>query len=399
MKEKIKKLFKRTKVQFKILWIKFKKEWSFGGIFSRATILLACMALMVCCVVGFNFVKEKLDKPATAKVSLTYQNASSGLNPNGTRFNPYYMVSDEVIAGAEEILGYEIDTNLIYVTFPQITNKNDYTTDFYMNAEGSDKDNLLKAMLTSWANLFEKNYTYSNDSVIYSEPSENMDYIYLVTWLTNETTEISSYAKSRMKQDNTFESNGTTFKNIYDNATNIIDVDIENFRTFIVQNGVSKDAESLINSIAYKDRLLSDKKTNYEAQYANRRTAIQLYDQTLFPTISVPSVSNGTYYITTTKTGLDYIYDAAASASSNSLDTQRMISDDEEIVQYMDTENGTSSENLKIAEEMYQNLKEEIAKLGEILQQVDNDYNSQQIEPYYSILINGDEWIPNVEGD
>ena len=70
-----------------------------------------------------------------------------------------------------------------------------------------------------------------------------------------------------------------------------------------------------------------------------------------------------------------------------------MISDDEEIVQYMDTENGTSSENLKIAEEMYQNLKEEIAKLGEILQQVDNDYNSQQIEPYYSILINGDEWM------
>lgn len=376
----------------KILKI-IKTEWNTKNILVRANLVLACMALLVCLGYAGVTVKGKLDKTVNARISLTYQEAANGLNPNGTRFNPYFIISEEVLKKAEEKLGYEINTSNIWISFPSTTNKTSYTTDFYINYNGDhDGTEVLQAVASSWAQLFEEKYTYNNSSVIYNEPSEDTDYIYLVTWLSNEASEISSYAKKRMKENNTWNDDGTTFRTIYDSAQNLIDVEIENFKTFIVQNGVSKDASSLINSMAYKDRLLSDKKQNFEAQYQNRRDAITLYDPTLFPTISVPSISSGTYYITTTKTGLDYIYDAAASASSSSLATQRMIREDELLVANMDVDSSNTA-NLEVAEQMYEKLKDSIQSLGEKLQDLDVKYNSQQLEPYYRIVVDGEEYV------
>lgn len=376
----------------KILKI-IKTEWNTKNILVRINLVLACMALLVCLGYAGVTVKGKLDKTVNARISLTYQEAANGLNPNGTRFNPYFIISEEVLKKAEEKLGYEINTSNIWISFPSTTNKTSYTTDFYINYNGDhDGTEVLQAVASSWAQLFEEKYTYNNSSVIYNEPSEDTDYIYLVTWLSNEASEISSYAKKRMKENNTWNDDGTTFRTIYDSAQNLIDVEIENFKTFIVQNGVSKDASSLINSMAYKDRLLSDKKQNFEAQYQNRRDAITLYDPTLFPTISVPSISSGTYYITTTKTGLDYIYDAAASASSSSLATQRMIREDELLVANMSTDSNDTA-NLEVAEQMYEKLKDSIQSLGEKLQDLDVKYNSQQLEPYYRIVVDGEEFV------
>lgn len=375
----------------KILKI-IKTEWNTKNILVRTNLVLACMALLVCLGYAGATVKGKLDKTVNTRISLTYQEAANGLNPNGTRFNPYFIISEEVLKKAEEKLGYEINTSNIWISFPSTTNKTSYTTDFYINYNGDhDGTEVLQAVASSWAQLFEEKYTYNNSSVIYNEPSEDTDYIYLVTWLSNEASEISSYAKKRMKENNTWNDDGTTFRTIYDSAQNLIDVEIENFKTFIVQNGVSKDASSLINSMAYKDRLLSDKKQNFEAQYQNRRDAITLYDPTLFPTISVPSISSGTYYITTTKTGLDYIYDAAASASSSSLATQRMIREDELLVANM-SDDSSDTANLEMANQMYEKLKDSIQSLGEKLQDLDVKYNSQQLEPYYRIVVDGEEY-------
>lgn len=376
----------------KILKI-IKTEWNTKNILVRANLVVACMALLVCLGYAGVTVKGKLDKTVNARISLTYQEAANGLNPNGTRFNPYFIISEEVLKKAEEKLGYEINTSNIWISFPSTTNKTSYTTDFYINYNGDhDGTEVLQAVASSWAQLFEEKYTYNNSSATYNEPSEDTDYIYLVTWLSNEASEISSYAKKRMKENNTWNDDGTTFRTIYDSAQNLIDVEIENFKTFIVQNGVSKDASALINSMAYKDRLLSDKKQNFEAQYQNRRDAITLYDPTLFPTISVPSISSGTYYITTTKTGLDYIYDAAASASSSSLATQRMIREDELLVANMDVDSSDTA-NLEVAEQMYEKLKDSIQSLGEKLQDLDEKYNSQQLKPYYRIVVDGEEFV------
>lgn len=378
----LKKLFKK-------IIENIKNEWN-KNILYKINIIFTTLALCVC-LCGFALIlKNKLIKPESIRVSLTYQNAANGLNPNGTRINHYFAVSEEVLEKAEEELKTEIDRKAIWISYPNTTNKNNYTTDFYINYKGKDGEKVLKAVAKAWAQLFEKKYTYNNESVLYSEPNENDDYMYLISWLTNEVNEISSYAKVRMKENNAFSSEGVTFRNIYDSCQNLINVDIENYKTFIVQNGISKDTNTLMNSIAYKDRLLSDKKQNYEEQYKNRRNAITLYDPTLFPTISVPSISSGTYYITTTKTGLDYIYDEAGKASSNSLTVQRMLREDNLLISYMDAEKTIDDEKNKKANEKYLNIKQQIITLSEQLQKLDEIYSTQTNEPYYSIKYKGE---------
>lgn len=371
-------------------------EWQSKRVFKRANLLLVATASLICIGGAFKIGKEKLIKPTQAKISLAYQSASNGLNPNGTRFNPYLMISDDTIKTAEKQLGYNIDKLKIWVGLPEKSSSDSTATDYYLYYSGKNGEEVLKAVLTAWDEMFASKYTESTKSVMYEAPDGDSDYIYIANWLEEETSQIASYANTRLKKDNTWTSeDGTSYQSIYDETQTILDTDIENLKTYIIQNGISKDPDSLKQTVAYKDRLLSMKKDNYDSQYKNRRDAITLYDPTLFPTISVPSISSGTYYITTTKTGLDYIYDAASVASSNSVDVQRQLSDDKQLVANM---SGPMTEDQKeTVEAMCDDIEEKIKDLGKKLENTDKEYKETQEEPYYRITVNGSSFVPGKE--
>ena len=46
---------------------------------------------------------------------------------------------------------------------------------------------------------------------------------------------------------------------------------------------------------------------------------------------------------------------------------------------------------------MYEQLQEQITKLGKQLKELDDEYNSTQIEPYYRIQINGEDYSPAID--
>lgn len=360
-----------------------KTEWQTKNILRRANLVLAASATIVCCIGIVKVGKSKLFKPSEAKISLTYEGASKGLNPNGTRFDPYLMISKNVVKKAEKSLGKDIDTSKLWVGLPTNSSSDSTATDYYLYYSGSDGENVLNAVVDAWGNMFENTYTESTASTDYEEFEDDTDYIYIADWIENEANQISSYAKTRLKKDNVWKSSdGISYQSLYDEIQNFINVDIADYRTYIIQNGITKDADALKQTIAYKDRLLQMKKDNYDAQYDNRREAITLYDPTLFPTISVPSISSGTYYITTTKTGLDYIYDAASVASSNSLDIQKTLSNDKLLIANMSGNNSS-----KEADEMVENLEKKINELSAKLQNTDTEYQETEEEPYYRVRI------------
>ena len=371
-----------------------KNEWNSKNTLRRLNLGLVALATIVCVSGGVKIISSKILKPSQAKISLTYQSASDGLNPNGTRFNAYEMVSDEVLKKASKSLGYNINKDDIWVGLPQSTDNSSNTTDYYLYYKGKHGSDVLKAVLDAWSDTFEAEHTSNADSAEFKSPEENTDFIYSTKWYENQIQEIASYAKSHLKKENKWKnSDNVNYQTVYDEAQNLIDVDLNNLKTYIIQNGVSMDNSSLKNATEYKDRLLQMKKDNHDAQYNNRREAISLYDPTLFPTISVPSISSGTYYITTTKTGLDYIYDAASVASGNSLDVQKQISEDQLIVSKMG--NISSEESIKKAKNMSKSIEKKITKLGKKLKTIDNEYKETQEEPYYRLLVNGQEYTGN----
>lgn len=368
-----------------------KNEWQSKKLLNRCTVVFSLLALITCCGGAVKIIKDKFTSPTLAKISLVYQSASKSENPNGTRFDPYEIVSEDVLKKASETLGYEIDSEKIWVSLPESGNSNQIATDYMVYCNDKNSTEILQAVIDAWSDVFKTTHTSNSDSTNYETPDESLDYIYLENWLETEASEIQTYAKTKLKADNTWTNDdGIGFQNIYDDITNLIDVDIKNFKTYIIQNGVSKDVDSLKSAIAYKDELLLNKQTNYQAQYDNRLDAINLYDPTLFPTISVPSISSGTYYITTTKTGLDYIYDAASIASTNATDIQKTISEDNQLISNM-KKSGTD----KTADDTYQTIVEKIKTLSERLQKLDEEYKNEEEEPYFRVVINGETYTPH----
>ena len=324
---------------------------------------------------------EKISKPKTARISLVYENASKGLNPDGTRLDPYQVVSEQTLEKAEEKLGKKIDRTTVWIRPTTTANNTEYATDYTLYYKGHSKK-VLNAILDAWAENFNEKRNLSQ--VDYAEADESIDYLDMSYWLENETNEILSYAKMRVKENNKWVSeDGVSFKDILDAAQNVVDVDIANYKTYVIQNGITSDVDKLRSALEYRDKLLSDKKAIYEAQYNNRKKAIELYDPTLFPTISVPSISGGVYYVTTTKTGLDDIYDEAASYSSMSLDTQKMLTDDKLMSQNMKTT--STKEQQSLADTMQNSVIKKIKALAEQLKAVDDEYVETEEKPYFVI--------------
>ena len=70
---------------------------------SREKRILALIigAILICAIGSAAYLRAH--KEYTATISLAYQNASSGMYPDGMRFDPYLATSDDV----RELLGYK----------------------------------------------------------------------------------------------------------------------------------------------------------------------------------------------------------------------------------------------------------------------------------------------------
>lgn len=353
----------------------------------KKSIALVISTILICAAGGAAYIRTHQE--STAVISLAYQDASRGLYPDGTRIDAYLATSEDVLGAAEEALGYKIPRESIWVR-PSYTGKGaTYATDYTITYDGAHGDEVLSAVVNAWENAFFA-HTGTNRSVIaYESYPADMDYLDIASWLEKEAGQIRYAANQRLKENKAWtpKDNSMSYADIVSAADNLQNVTIANLRTYIVQNGISKDPETLANTIAYRNRELQKRKAMADAQYHNRLKAIALYDSTLFPTISVPSISSGTYYVTTTKTGLDYIYESAQEFLDASLSIQKTITENNLLLANSVT--NPSEKQINELTSMVQSIEKQIRDLAEKTTETDQLYEKEQMKPWYSIRIDG----------
>lgn len=340
------------------------------------------IALCICAVGGAVY--RHAHQTHTAVISLTYQNASSGLNPDGTRLDPYLATSDEVLENAEQTLDHSIDRASIWVRPSYAGNGATYATKYTITYQGADGDNVLHAVVSAWEAAFAK-HDGTNRSVEECEKApDDLDYLEIAEWLNKEAEQIRCVANQRLKEDKVWTpESGMSYADIVSAAENIKSVDIANLRTYIVQNGLSKDPDALTATIEYRNRELQKRKDETDAQYKNRTAAIALYDSTLFPTISVPSISNGVYYATTTQTGLDYIYQDAQWFLNSSLAIQKTITDNKALL--ANSAQTPSTDTLNDLNARISAIEQRIQGLADSCAATDEEYVQSELQPWYTI--------------
>lgn len=270
-------------------------------------------------------------KSASATLSLHYDEAYEGLNPNGTRFNINELLSDDVLnetikrAGLEGKLttGDLIDSlevtasgsqgpkNMFIATEYSIKLKNDYLPD-RISAK-----NMLTLLLETYKQYFLSHYG-SNDSALNINWSDvdDWEYIEFSDIMTVKVNNLITYLDDLREESGMYQyhSTGESFKSLGESVANFRDIYLNKYTSYISINGLFKNPDNYRSKLEYRRSLISQSLKSNEDRYHIFQDALNLYDESMITFVMVPMYdsSNG-LYMARTAIGMDTLTDQSKS--------------------------------------------------------------------------------------
>lgn len=276
-----------------------------------------------------------------ADVSLNYNKASSGLNPNGTRYNASDILCDEVLQDA-------IDKGALPLTVDQLkaslsisspvqgdSNSKDHyfiSTQYRLNYNATkataslNAETVLTLVGTSYKNWFINKFA-ENDQVFLTDLVDytGKDYLDICDYLSAKAEMVLKYMNRLDRQESGFVSakTGESFSSIYYQAMNIENVMIEKLRAYVLENGVSKDRNAYVSRLGFQNVFSYFDELNEAAKSRNAIRAISMFEDDMARIVLVPTYDqNDQFYMSETRIGIDD-YAEEASAHANTKNTIR----------------------------------------------------------------------------
>ena len=368
----------------------------------RFRILAAALALAIALSL-FHFYTN--GSSATAVMSLNYSEASSGLNPNSTRFNISELVSKKVMTRVVEAAGIEDD-----VTWDQLAacvsasyeDSGDNIAKGYISTsyqiaynEGRLKtmpehmpraEDMVKLICSTYKSYFLENYG-DNKSVLGYNPLVGTDsepYISLSS-LEVKFKQISRYIDMRLKENKSYtdESTGVSFNSLLKDVENLTNYDVKNIYSFILETGVSKDKDELVSLETYKNRIEAITYDTDMAYYDADNNGIKLYDEAMSAIVMIPSVDKvNEYYMSRTKTATDSMATAADYELEEATSYKKSITDTNYLISQIKAASKNPTGNLKTAAEMITQLSRDITQISDKLKMLDISYIKHKTQNY-----------------
>lgn len=367
----------------------------------RFRVLAAALALaLLLCVL--HYITNSNESYAT--MSLNYSEASSGLNPNSTRFNISELISKNVMekvvqtAGLENEITWEELSRCISASAADSSSKSDnyistsYTIS-YNQKSIKDKsnylpnaDDMLKLICTTYKRYFLENYG-DNKSILSYVPlvkSDSEPYISLSS-LEVKLDQIKRYLNMRMKENKSYtdEETGINFISLLKDVENLSNYDIVNTYSYILETGISKDRDTLVSLESYKNRIDTLSYDKYMAFYDSDNNGIKLYDEAMSAIVMIPSVDKiDEYYMSRTKTATDSMAKNADAELKEGSSYSKVIADTNFLISQINKGNGNNKEYVNTAVSMIVDLSKSINKIAEQLKLLDVSYIKHKTQSY-----------------
>lgn len=344
-------------------------------------------------------------------ITLNYEGAKKGLNPDGSRFEISDIESEEVLKSAINIMG---DTSLtvdsmrdrinieskmprsaIEKTQAAIASGSDYSYNpsefdvYYSQQNKFGKNNtvdFLTALSKAYNEYFMNKYSDKNNVLEFDGDYHEDEYEYyeVQEFLKDKINSMISYLSSRYSENPTFRSvqTGYSFENVINMLENLRDQDLHKLTAYIVQNQIANDKVSFVN----KQQYLADKQeekyqTNMQSSNIAKNALLE-YDPKITGVAFIPSVDQyNEYYMSRTKTGLDNIVIRSHNLGVTANDFKKKADKYRYIVEKYTAEtypNGTSA----VADAMIEELCMHLEKLSTVALKTDNEYVSQKTKNY-----------------
>lgn len=372
-------------------------------VFSRKVFVVFCGVcfLTVYCSTQY-FCNGRLPQ---LRVKFNYEEASKGLNPNKTRFNASKLLSDELLGKAIEKGGFDI-------TPEELAGCLEFSSSFdeqQINASSEILDIATEYRIVCKPDIFQYNIDAyglfglladvyyeefigrfsENDSILNLnlDGLKNMDYMDADNYLELNAKKLHHFMSCYNGENPTYrlEKNGETFSSLAEKIGNFIDVELERFSSFVLENGLSKDSDDYITRMNHLNRLLQTDCEKNMAAYDVRLETIDMYDEQMASIVLVPTNDeNLKYYMSRTKIGVDYF----AEQADRYLQTATLQKEQMEHNDYAKSQivsKGRNTAAYEKADTMLETLKEELESLAQQSRQLSDSYINQKRRGYLKI--------------
>ena len=367
----------------------------------KTIVVLMCVFVFISLIVTYTGSFNK----KSVVLSLNYEEASKGQNPNLTRYNVYELKSDRVMervisnAGLQDVLtptelsehidiaenssGKTIDPNDSSTYYISTS----YTVSYRMNREikNISVDDMMTLICKSYNDMFHEEYVGTKSVLKYDLGDiEGKEYIEIAKLFTNKSDQMLRYIQQRIEENATYRSEitGQSFQTIKKMIQNVQNYSIKKYSAFVLESGLSRNKDHYIRTLNYKNDMLNINYQKFMIDYNVRKQQVQDYDSAMIGTVMVPSINEKQeYYMSRTNTGTDYLTKEADYSLSQGNAVDRDIIDNNDIIAKVN-ESTADEESYKKADELIKTVDEELKQVANTADTTDKEYIKHTTKDY-----------------
>ena len=366
----------------------------------KTIVVLMCVFVFISLIVTYTGSFNK----KSVVLSLNYEEASKGQNPNLTRYNVYELKSDRVMervisnAGLQDVLtptelsehidiaenssGKTIDPNDSSTYYISTS----YTVSYRMNREikNISVDDMMTLICKSYNDMFHEEYVGTKSVLKYLGDIEGKEYIEIAKLFTNKSDQMLRYIQQRIEENATYRSDitGQSFQTIKKMIQNVQNYSIKKYSAFVLESGLSRNKDHYIRTLNYKNDMLNINYQKFMIDYNVRKQQAQDYDSAMIGTVMVPSINEKQeYYMSRTNTGTDYLTKEADYSLSQGNAVDRDIIDNNDIIAKVNASTA-DEESYKKADELIKTVDEELKQVANTADTTDKEYIKHTTKDY-----------------
>ena len=367
----------------------------------KTIVVLMCVFVFISLIVTYTGSFNK----KSVVLSLNYEEASKGQNPNLTRYNVYELKSDRVMervisnAGLQDVLtptelsehidiaenssGKTIDPNDSSTYYISTS----YTVSYRMNREikNISVDDMMTLICKSYNDMFHEEYVGTKSVLKYDLGDiEGKEYIEIAKLFTNKSDQMLRYIQQRIEENATYRSDitGQSFQTIKKMIQNVQNYSIKKYSAFVLESGLSRNKDHYIRTLNYKNDMLNINYQKFMIDYNVRKQQVQDYDSAMIGTVMVPSINEKQeYYMSRTNTGTDYLTKEADYSLSQGYAVDRDIIDNNDIIAKVNASTA-DEESYKKADELIKTVDEELKQVANTADTTDKEYIKHTTKDY-----------------
>lgn len=367
----------------------------------KTIVVLMCVFVFISLIVTYTGSFNK----KSVVLSLNYEEASKGQNPNLTRYNVYELKSDRVMervisnAGLQDVLtptelsehidiaenssGKTIDLNDSSTYYISTS----YTVSYRMNREikNISVDDMMTLICKSYNDMFHEEYVGTKSVLKYDLGDiEGKEYIEIAKLFTNKSDQMLRYIQQRIEENATYRSDitGQSFQTIKKMIQNVQNYSIKKYSAFVLESGLSRNKDHYIRTLNYKNDMLNINYQKFMIDYNVRKQQVQDYDSAMIGTVMVPSINEKQeYYMSRTNTGIDYLTKEADYSLSQGNAVDRDIIDNNDIIAKVNASTA-DEESYKKADELIKTVDEELKQVANTADTTDKEYIKHTTKDY-----------------